>query len=103
MTLTNTIPLSTRIQHIPAFVVPDSPLPKLGRVHFDELAFEYMAIDDYDRVWWGGTPHQVRAAFAADIARICENARKSGFTLQEECDMLIDECTAANRPERPPY
>lgn len=100
-TLTYEPRLSTRAWHQPAFVVPESPLPKLGRVHFDEVAFEYMAMDDYDRVFWGGTPHQVRAAFAADIAAICENARKSGFTLQEECDMLVQECATDNQPERP--
>jgi len=101
MTLTNTIPLSTRIQHIPAFVVPDSPLPTLGRIYHDEPNQECVAQDDYGREFWGGTDHQVRAAFAADIAAICEHARKSGFTLQEECDMLLDQCADANRPERP--
>jgi hypothetical protein len=93
--------LSTAVWHQPADVLPESPLPVLGRIYNDEATLECVAYDDYGRAWWGGTPHEVRAAFAEDRARICENARKSGFTLEEMCDMIVAQCADANRPERP--
>lgn len=102
MTLTYEPRLSTRAWHQPADVLPESPLPTLGRIYHDEATLECVAQDDFGREFWGGTPHQVRKAFAAHIAAICEHARKSGIPLAQLCDELIDQCADANRPERPP-
>ena len=87
---------STHVRNIPALVVVDSPLPKLGTIRFDDDAFEFVAYDNWGRPFWGGTPHEVRAAFAADRAMICDNARLAGNTLEQECEWVEQDWAAAN-------
>lgn len=103
MTLDYAPRLSTRLWHQPEMPVVESPLPVLGRIYEDVVTLECVAQDDYGRTFYGETAEQLRIAFAADRAMICEHARKSGISLEEMCDLLVAQCADANRPSRPPF